>query len=132
VVVFEPLTGAVPFGRLTKLGVENFGLLRRGVGTLICGRGMFCGRGMLICGRGMLNCGMLTWPALTAPADANVTVPTMARYAAKWPDMVSTTRGTAQPVNYRTCIDLLVAKACDPRHTENLEQRARPSEMALL
>ena len=72
-------------------------------------------------GRGMLMCGMLTWPALAAPAGANANVTTMARYIAKWPDMVSTTRRPAQPVNYRTYVDLLVAKACDPRHTENLE-----------
>ena len=83
---------------------------------------LICGRGML--GRGMLICGMLTWAALAAPADANAKVPTMARYAAKWPDMVSTMRRPAHPVNSRTCIDLLVAKACDPRHTENLEPTA--------
>jgi hypothetical protein len=98
------------------LGVVTFGTLRRGVGAPM--------RGGEMLGRGMLMCGMLTWAALAAPAGANAKVPTMARYAAKWPDMVSTTRRPTQPVNYRTCIDLLVAKACDPRHTEYLEPRA--------
>ena len=75
------LPGVVSF----KICVVKFGLLKRGVGTLICGREMLmcgmltCGRGMLICGRGMLICGMLTCPALAAPPDANANVPTIAK-----------------------------------------------------
>jgi hypothetical protein len=53
----------------------------------------------------MLMFGMLTWPALAAPADANAKVPTIAKQAAKWRDMVFTS--ARQPVadfqdeNYR-------------------------------
>ena len=68
------LPGVVSF----KICVVKFGLLKRGVGTLICGREMLmCG--MLTCGRGMLMCGMLTCPASAAPPDANANVPTMAK-----------------------------------------------------
>ena len=68
------LPGVVSF----KICVVKFGLLKRGVGTLICGREMLmCG--MLTCGRGMLTCGMLAGPALAAPPDANANVPTIAK-----------------------------------------------------
>src|SRR5215471_1804873 len=73
-------------GGTLKLCVVKFGLLKRGVGTLICGREMLmCG--MLTCGRGMLICGMLTGPAQAAPTDADANVPTMATSAARtsWP-----------------------------------------------
>jgi len=75
VVNLRPLKGG---GGTLKLCVDKFGLLKRGVGTLICGREMLmCG--MLTCGRGMLICGMLTGPALAAPTDADANVPTMAK-----------------------------------------------------